>query len=183
MVIKATFENNGFVDYDYEDPTPLIVDPYNNLQDDMDSGYQEPQFFTGGINGGDLHSSSGNVSQMFNRSPLVSFFFHSSNSNLNNSVLIFFQLQLSSNASTLQRQQRQIVSTPTRIVNQNILPPLNINPQANNHQAHQYRSLNKSKNLTLTHQNNTQLTGVNGTILNKRSANTLNRRISDLSNA
>lgn len=100
-----------------------------------------------------------------------------------NHAIYRYQLQLSSNASTLQRQQRQIVSTPTRIVNQNILPPLNINPQANNHQAHQYRSLNKSKNLTLTHQNNTQLSGVNGTILNKRSANTLNRRISDLSNA
>ena len=88
---------------------------------------------------------------------------------------------MSSNSSTLQRQQRQIVSTPTRIANPNVLPPLNINPQANNHQAHQYRSLNKSKNLTLTHQNNTQMAG--GTVLNKRSTNTLNRRISDLTNS
>lgn len=39
-----SFENNGFVDYDYEDPTPLI-ESYH--LDDMDSGYQEPQDIMG----------------------------------------------------------------------------------------------------------------------------------------
>lgn len=36
-----SFDNSGFTDFDdYEDPTPLI-EAYH--QDDMDSGYQEPQ--------------------------------------------------------------------------------------------------------------------------------------------
>ncbi|XP_017482635.1 PREDICTED: uncharacterized protein LOC108371559 [Rhagoletis zephyria] len=34
-----SFDNNGFVDYDYEDPTPLM----DSYHDDLDSGYQEPQ--------------------------------------------------------------------------------------------------------------------------------------------
>ncbi|XP_023308017.1 uncharacterized protein LOC111689787 [Lucilia cuprina] len=34
-----SFDNNGFIDYDYEDPTPLM----DSYHDDMDSGYQEPQ--------------------------------------------------------------------------------------------------------------------------------------------
>ncbi|XP_037921611.1 uncharacterized protein LOC119658338 [Hermetia illucens] len=33
-----SFDNNGFVDYDYEDPTPLM----DSYHDDLDSGYQEP---------------------------------------------------------------------------------------------------------------------------------------------
>lgn len=44
--IKA-FENSGFVDFDYEDPTPLM-ESYNT--DDMDSGYQEPQNLSGSFN-------------------------------------------------------------------------------------------------------------------------------------
>lgn len=39
-----SFDNSGFIDYDYEDPTPLI-DAYNT--DDMDSGYQEPHEIVG----------------------------------------------------------------------------------------------------------------------------------------
>lgn len=39
--LKNSFENSGFVDFDYEDPTPLM-DSYNT-SDDIDSGYQEPQ--------------------------------------------------------------------------------------------------------------------------------------------
>ncbi|XP_055390016.1 uncharacterized protein LOC129618996 [Condylostylus longicornis] len=42
QVVKRTpiksFDNNGFVDYDYEDPTPLM----DSYHDDLDSGYQEP---------------------------------------------------------------------------------------------------------------------------------------------
>lgn len=34
-----SFDNSGFVDYDYEDPTPLM----ESYHDDLDSGYQEPQ--------------------------------------------------------------------------------------------------------------------------------------------
>lgn len=45
---KNSFENSGFVDYDYEDPTPLM-ESYNHF-DDMDSGYQEPQEVIGSLN-------------------------------------------------------------------------------------------------------------------------------------
>ncbi|EDW29926.1 GL15895 [Drosophila persimilis] len=41
-----SFDNNGFVDYDYEDPTPLM----DSYHDDMDSGYQEPHEVTGSLN-------------------------------------------------------------------------------------------------------------------------------------
>ncbi|XP_055913521.1 uncharacterized protein LOC129947112 [Eupeodes corollae] len=34
-----SFDNSGFIDYDYEDPTPLM----DSYHDDLDSGYQEPQ--------------------------------------------------------------------------------------------------------------------------------------------
>ncbi|KAH8343100.1 hypothetical protein KR059_005114, partial [Drosophila kikkawai] len=40
-----SFDNNGFVDYDYEDPTPLM----DSYHDDMDSGYQEPHEVTGSL--------------------------------------------------------------------------------------------------------------------------------------
>ncbi|KAI9589442.1 hypothetical protein GQX74_007611 [Glossina fuscipes] len=40
-----SFDNNGFTDYDYEDPTPLM----DSYHDDMDSGYQEPQEVIGSI--------------------------------------------------------------------------------------------------------------------------------------
>ncbi|KAH8266450.1 hypothetical protein KR026_002524, partial [Drosophila bipectinata] len=40
-----SFDNNGFVDYDYEDPTPLM----ESYHDDMDSGYQEPHDVTGSL--------------------------------------------------------------------------------------------------------------------------------------
>ncbi|EDW82579.1 uncharacterized protein Dwil_GK10065 [Drosophila willistoni] len=40
-----SFDNNGFVDYDYEDPTPLM----ESYHDDMDSGYQEPHEITGSL--------------------------------------------------------------------------------------------------------------------------------------
>lgn len=36
--LKNSFENNGFVDFDYEDPTPLM----DSYKSDVDSGYQEP---------------------------------------------------------------------------------------------------------------------------------------------
>uniref|UniRef100_A0A182NU00 Uncharacterized protein n=1 Tax=Anopheles dirus TaxID=7168 RepID=A0A182NU00_9DIPT len=45
---KNSFENSGFVDYDYEDPTPLM-ESYAHF-DDMDSGYQEPQEVLGSLN-------------------------------------------------------------------------------------------------------------------------------------
>ncbi|XP_053673221.1 uncharacterized protein LOC128723497 [Anopheles nili] len=45
---KNSFENSGFVDYDYEDPTPLM-ESYAHF-DDMDSGYQEPQEVLGTLN-------------------------------------------------------------------------------------------------------------------------------------
>lgn len=41
-ILQNTFENNGFVDYDYEDPTPLIGSN-NVLDNDLDSGYQDYQ--------------------------------------------------------------------------------------------------------------------------------------------
>ncbi|KFB49563.1 AGAP008385-PA-like protein [Anopheles sinensis] len=44
---KNSFENSGFVDYDYEDPTPLM-ESYAHF-DDMDSGYQEPQEVLGSL--------------------------------------------------------------------------------------------------------------------------------------
>ncbi|XP_030379826.1 uncharacterized protein LOC115628027 [Scaptodrosophila lebanonensis] len=40
-----SFDNNGFVDYDYEDPTPLM----DSYHDDMDSGYQEPHEVIGSL--------------------------------------------------------------------------------------------------------------------------------------
>ncbi|XP_064556617.1 uncharacterized protein LOC135441087 [Drosophila montana] len=40
-----SFDNSGFVDYDYEDPTPLM----DSYHDDMDSGYQEPHEVTGSL--------------------------------------------------------------------------------------------------------------------------------------
>lgn len=40
-----SFDNNGFVDYDYEDPTPLM----DSYHDDMDSGYQEPHEVMGSL--------------------------------------------------------------------------------------------------------------------------------------
>lgn len=49
QAIKNSFENSGFVDFDYEDPTPLI-ETYNT--DDIDSGYQEPQNINGSYNEG-----------------------------------------------------------------------------------------------------------------------------------
>lgn len=50
---KNSFENSGFVDFDYEDPTPLM-DSYNT--DDIDSGYQEPQTINGSFNEGSLRA-------------------------------------------------------------------------------------------------------------------------------
>ncbi|XP_063705928.1 uncharacterized protein LOC134835012 [Culicoides brevitarsis] len=47
--LKTSFENSGFVDFDYEDPTPLM-ESYNT--DDMDSGYQEPNsIYEGSVRG------------------------------------------------------------------------------------------------------------------------------------
>ncbi|XP_055713487.1 uncharacterized protein LOC129807910 [Phlebotomus papatasi] len=51
--VKSSFDNSGFVDYDYEDPTPLIESYHNNLDEiDMDSGYQEPQEVVGTLSRG-----------------------------------------------------------------------------------------------------------------------------------
>lgn len=44
-IYSQSFDNNGFVDYDYEDPTPLM----DSYHDDMDSGYQEPHEVTGSL--------------------------------------------------------------------------------------------------------------------------------------
>lgn len=49
--LKTSFENSGFVDFDYEDPTPLM-ESYNT--DDIDSGYQEPQNLNGSTYDGSL---------------------------------------------------------------------------------------------------------------------------------
>lgn len=49
--LKTSFENSGFVDFDYEDPTPLM-ESYNT--DDIDSGYQEPQNLNGSTYEGSL---------------------------------------------------------------------------------------------------------------------------------
>lgn len=49
--LKTSFENSGFVDFDYEDPTPLM-DAYNT--DDIDSGYQEPHNLNGSLYEGSL---------------------------------------------------------------------------------------------------------------------------------
>ncbi|XP_058062690.1 uncharacterized protein LOC131212727 isoform X1 [Anopheles bellator] len=46
---KNSFENSGFVDYDYEDPTPLMESYGGAHFDDMDSGYQEPQEVLGSL--------------------------------------------------------------------------------------------------------------------------------------
>ncbi|KAH8300910.1 hypothetical protein KR044_004212 [Drosophila immigrans] len=54
-----SFDNNGFVDYDYEDPTPLM----DSYHDDMDSGYQEPHEVTGSLKRSPLRTlASGSVS-------------------------------------------------------------------------------------------------------------------------
>lgn len=141
--MQSTFENNGFVDYDYEDPTPLIGSNTNILDNDLDSGYQEPQEIT--------HNLSNNTRS----SPMIS-----------------------STASTLQRQQRHLVSTPTRIINPNI-PPLNSNPHLHYNPNHHYRSLNKNKQNNSSSSINTNTMA--GTQLNKRSA-TITRRVSDVAN-
>lgn len=52
-ILKSSFENSGFVDFDYEDPTPLM-DSYNT--DDIDSGYQEPQTLNGSFNDDSLRA-------------------------------------------------------------------------------------------------------------------------------
>lgn len=52
-MLKSSFENSGFVDFDYEDPTPLM-DSYNT--DDIDSGYQEPQNLNGSFNDDSLRT-------------------------------------------------------------------------------------------------------------------------------
>ncbi|ETN65571.1 hypothetical protein AND_002656 [Anopheles darlingi] len=63
---KNSFENSGFVDYDYEDPTPLMESYGAGHFDDMDSGYQEPQE----VLGASLNRSNANTT--INRSTIVS---------------------------------------------------------------------------------------------------------------
>ncbi|XP_055596635.1 uncharacterized protein LOC129746780 [Uranotaenia lowii] len=78
---KNSFENNGFVDYDYEDPTPLM-ESYNNF-DDMDSGYQEPQEVIGTLNRNRSIVSSPTRIENPNLAPLNMYPTHRSNATLN----------------------------------------------------------------------------------------------------
>ncbi|XP_053696468.1 uncharacterized protein LOC128743820 [Sabethes cyaneus] len=77
---KNSFENSGFVDYDYEDPTPLM-ESYNNF-DDMDSGYQEPQEVIGSLNRNRSIVSSPTRIENPNLAPLNLYPTHRSNSTL-----------------------------------------------------------------------------------------------------
>jgi hypothetical protein len=56
IFLQKTFENNGFVDFEdnYEDPSPLIGNSMG-MENDLDSGYQEPQ----------------EINQQVNRSPMI----------------------------------------------------------------------------------------------------------------
>lgn len=144
---QTTFENNGFVDYDYEEPSPLIAGSYNNLDDDsgyQETEYQDPQdinYSTSSIVNGDLcrSGSIGNAQTNARSSP--------------------------SQSNRLQRNN-QMISTPTRIANPNIIiAPLN---------SASYRTLNKNKHNTINH------SPIKGSpILNKKTSTTLNRRVSD----
>jgi hypothetical protein len=138
-ITQGPFENTGFVDFDdddqdnYADPSPLIADSFNNLDsEEIDSGLGDPQQFSTGSSNGEFNGSLAS-SQLFLRSSPAS--------------------------STLSRQQR-IISTPTRIINPNVIcPPLNSRTLAKN-----------IKNATMNHQS---------PIHAKRISTTLNRRSSD----
>lgn len=54
-ILKSSFENSGFVDFDYEDPTPLM-DSYNTDDIEIDSGYQEPHNINGSYNDDSLRT-------------------------------------------------------------------------------------------------------------------------------
>ncbi|CAO1404824.1 unnamed protein product [Diamesa hyperborea] len=145
-IAKTTFENNGFVDYDYEEPAPLIAGSCNNLDDDsgyQETEYQDPQdinYSTSSTVNGDL-CSSGSISngQAYARS--------------------------SSAQSNRQQRNNQMISTPTRIANPNIIAPLN---------SASYRTIHKNKHNSINH---SPLKG--SPILNKKTSTTLNRRVSD----
>lgn len=78
---KNSFENSGFVDYDYEDPTPLM-ESYNTF-DDMDSGYQEPHEVIGSLNRTRSIVSSPTRIEHPNLAPLNLYPTHRSNGTLN----------------------------------------------------------------------------------------------------
>lgn len=147
LYFQTTFENNGFVDYDYEEPSPLIAGSFNNLDDD--SGYQETEYQDQqDIN----YSTSSTINGDF-----------CSGGSIGNG-------QINARFSTAQRnrQQRnnQMISTPTRIANPNIIiPPLN---------TASYRTINKNKHNIVN-----QSIFKGSPILNNKTSTTLNRRVSD----
>lgn len=109
-----SFENSGFMDLDYADPTPLMHDTAKDDDEDnldMDSGYQEPQEIL----------SSRNI----NNSPVPA----QTHYNPHNGQ---FTTESRSGHRRKHRHQnnfhgsRPVVSSPTRIENPNILPPLNL---------------------------------------------------------
>lgn len=108
------------MDFDYADPTPLMHDmdsTANTTKDDdednvdLDSGYQEPQ---------EILSSSARV----NSSPAAHSHYNPHNG----------QYTTESTAGTRRKHRhhhhgsRPVVSSPTRIENPNVLPPLNLFP-------------------------------------------------------
>ena len=132
-----SFENSGFMDLDYADPTPLMHDAAKDDDEDnldMDSGYQEPQEVLSASRVISHHSSA-------NNSPVPSQTLY----NPHNGQFITESSSSSSprtSAGGHRRKHRQhhhssnnfhgsrpVVSEPTRIENPNVLPPLNLFPQ------------------------------------------------------
>lgn len=144
ILLQTQFENNGFVDYeDYVDPSPLIVGSVSNLDnEEIDSGisgeYQDPhQFSSTGSSNGEFYPSNASIS-----------------SNIHHR-----------SSSTIGRQR--LISTPTRIYNPNVIPPLNSRTLAKN-----------IKNATLHNSHHHQQV-TSSPIYNKRISTTLNRRYSE----
>ncbi|CAO1294751.1 unnamed protein product, partial [Diamesa serratosioi] len=117
--LNTTFENNGFIDYDYEEPSPLIAGSINNLDDD--SGYQETEYQdTLAIN----YSTTSTVNDRY--------FCNGGSTDKG-------QINARSSPAQRKRQHRnsQTISTPTRIANPNIIiAPLNTTIKTLNKNKH-----------------------------------------------
>lgn len=124
-----SFENNGFLDLDYADPTPLMHDTSKDDDEDnvdLDSGYQEPQEIL----------STRIVSNSHNHSPIPA----QTHYNPHNG-----QYTTESRSAGTRRKHRHqgntfhgsrpVVSSPTRIENPNVLPPLNLFPNQTQSQS------------------------------------------------
>lgn len=190
--MQQSFDNSGFVDFDYADPTPLMMhhndDKEDDLDDnvDLDSGYQEPQEVL----------SSARVSA--NNSPsqhqsTVNHYNYQHHQQQQHQAQHPHQQESSPGSGTRRknhRYTRPIVSSPIGIENPNLLPPLNLYPQQqammvataaaaatmgrhNGNSGTSNRTLNKSKYITIGNNNSHH----------QSLTSSLNRRISDLSNS